>query len=210
MQAEYDDKKNNYKEKYDKFKAKEETYDKIVIIRGDLKKIKILENEYKETSKTYSQNSESMVNRSIQNVAVKLLQKKALHQGSHKNTTEYNRMINALEEVVLWLWPKDKDNNTSKHETLEDALQNLKTQSEAYLKAKNEQRRLLPSIMRRHRKEYAQLFIDIASSSLDDKEIVAQENIRMNKLEQDAKERESKAVVELMKEEEITELGFEM
>lgn len=208
MQTEYDDKKNNYKEKYDKFKAKEETYDKIVIIRDDLKKIKILENEYKEASKTYSQNSESMVNRSIQNVAAKLLRKKALHQGSHKNTTEYNRMINALEEVVLW--PKDKDNNTSKHETLEDAIQNLKTQSEAYLKAKNEQRRLLPSIMRRHRKEYAQLFIDIANISLDDKEVIAQENIRTNKLEQDAKEKESKAIVEPMKEEEITELGFEM
>ena len=64
--------------------------------------------------------------------------------------------------------------------------------------------------MRRHRMEYANLFIEIASASLDDKELVEQENIRVDKLEKETQEKESKEAVEPVKESELMEIGLEM
>ena len=208
LKSSYDEKKEAYKTKYDKFKAKEAIYNKINEIRADVKNIEKLQIAYRDAFKEYADNNETIVNNDIQRIAKKLLRTKSLHQGTHKNTVEYDRMINALEEVARW--PKDKDNNDSQFATLEDAVKNWKTQSENYLKAKNEQKRWIPSVMRRHRMEYANLFIEIASASLDDKELVEQENIRVDKLEKETQEKESKEAVEPVKESELMEIGLEM
>ena len=208
LKSSYDEKKEAYKTKYDKFKAKEAIYNKINEIRADVKNIEKLQIAYRDAFKEYADNNETIVNNDIQRVAKKLLRTKSLHQGTHKNTVEYDRMINALEEVARW--PKDKDNNDSQFATLKDAVKNWKTQSENYLKAKNEQKRWIPSVMRRHRMEYANVFIELASASLDDKELVEQENIRVDKLEKETQEKESKEAVEPVKESELMEIGLEM
>lgn len=111
--------------------------------------------------KNLPRGNEADVLRRIQNAAGSLYDKRDARRGSHKNTVEFDNMIDAMKTVKEW--PNENGNEPSKFRTLKAALDNLRQQTTVYLKAKDEQRRLFPTVRRTHRIEYAKSILLMTS-----------------------------------------------
>ena len=129
--------------------------------------------------------NESKLTDKISESAANLYGKRALRQGSHTNSREYDRMIAALDNVQKWT--KGEGTGSQK-----EALSALEKEAAAYLVAKSKQFRFSPSVMRMQRLEYANAIVAFAQQSLEEmdraeveKDVVIQQDMAKDVMEND-------------------------
>lgn len=104
----------------------------------------------------------------IQQQAAEWLKIEGLHSGKHKNSIEYDRMIDSFKMVRDW--PDSGGHSLRfKEEELprgfEDALAFMKEQAEKYQQAKNKQIRPFPSRLRTHRNNMTKFILGFAEKA---------------------------------------------
>ena len=98
-----------------------------------------------------------------------------IHEGSHKNSKEFDNMMGALEYVVQWEMLSDpetreeliKKGAKNIPDTLKGALEQLKEATEIYKAAKIDQRRPFPSARRQWRLAVTDVILDFANEQLE-------------------------------------------
>ena len=183
--------------RYDDLREKAKKVEKqgyqIVAKINSLYHIKELGVKYKEAveeEKQLPKADDTKLTDRIKDGAKALYEQSGMRKGNHKNTPEFDKMIDAVNKVANWT----PESGISRKE----ALANMEKQASAYLKAKKEQWfHFIPTPLRRHRFEYANAIIQYAQDnivSLDqaemEKDVEIKQELKNDTMENNAKEME--------------------
>lgn len=181
---------NDLKEQAEKLNDQRYKYQSKI---NELSHIKELGQKYKEAvaeEKQLPKPDDNKLTDSIKNGAKALSEQRGMRKGNHKDTSEFENMIKAVNQVANWT----PDSGISRKE----ALANMEKQASAYLKAKNAQWfHFVPTPLRRHRMEYAKAIMQYAKDNIVSLEEAGIENdveikqeLKNDTIENNAKEME--------------------
>lgn len=153
------------KEKTEKLERNTPLYEGLMAARDEYNKVRDEYNKVREETFKYAPKEITDLQPGIKQQAKEWLKKAETYADKHKNSKEFDSMINALKMAADWPDIKKYTEGMAKEDIPKDKMQvanYLKQQAEKYQKAKNDQWRLFPSRLRTHRLNLVQSIIDLA------------------------------------------------
>ena len=153
------------KEKTEKLERNTPLYNGLMAAREEYNKVREEYNKVREETFKYAPKEIDDLQPGIKQQANEWLKKAQTYADKHKNSKEFDAMINALKMAADWPDIKKYTEGMAKEDIPKDKTQvanYLKQQAEKYQKAKNDQWRLFPSRLRTHRLNMAKSIIDLA------------------------------------------------
>ena len=155
----------NIKEKTEKLERNTPVYNGLIAARDEYNKVREEYNKVREETFKYAPKEIDDLQPGIKQQAKEWLKKAQTYADKHKNSKEFDAMINALKMAADWPDIKKYTEGMAKEDIPKDKTQvanYLKQQAEKYQKAKNDQWRFFPSRLRTHRLNMVNSIIELA------------------------------------------------
>ena len=153
------------KEKTEKLERNTPLYNGLMAAREEYEKVREEYNKVREETFKYAPKEIDDLQPGIKQQANEWLKKAQTYADKHKNSKEFDAMINALKMAADWPDIKKYTEGMAKEDIPKDKTQvanYLKQQAEKYQKAKNDQWRFFPSRLRTHRLNMVNSIIELA------------------------------------------------